>query len=191
MSTICQIIVEQEGLKVFKDEKPWEETRMLYHHFDGYPQNIIPLLVKAFIISEGGWEAGRAGKVASYLCSADPGNFEPEDEKSLQGDIEFFYLLRVTNKKGGVVVESPEWEVDVYSPAKKWYDAQIACWEVNKGVSSIDDEDPHLMSFDPADYKECITQNALRHIGSARMKNLDGEPILTMSTSLSRMLKDF
>jgi len=115
MSTRCQVKVVQTEL--------WDDAVTLYHHCDGYPENIIPLINKTLQAhikrhddqmikwklsskdqGKPRWEAGRAGKVASMLCSADPEEFEPEQGHKLHGDIEYYYVLYV-----------PSWEVEVFT----------------------------------------------------------------------------
>jgi hypothetical protein len=114
MSTRCQVLVEQKGAG-------WNQKVMLYHHCDGYPTNMLPLILRAFKEGEIGWEKGRAGKVASFLCAADPGGFEPESGFQLHGDIEWFYHLKVVNKQGGSMAEKPSWIVDVYRPGEGFW----------------------------------------------------------------------
>jgi hypothetical protein len=108
MSTRCQVQVIQEGL-------PWEQKITLYHHCDGYPSNIIPLLREAFNSGDE-WERGRAGKAASFLCAVDPGQFEPEDSHQKHGDIEYYYKLYVVNTQLGRIEEKVQWEVEIYNP---------------------------------------------------------------------------
>ena len=191
MSTRCQVIVEQEGLTILDEEKPWGEARMLYHHMDGHPENMVHVFTKAYVLSEAGWEAGRAGKVASFLCAADPGQFEPEDNKALHGDIEYFYRLSVINKKNGSAKETPVWRIAVFAPFRKWYDAQIADWEWHKGVSAMEDEPVKLVSFDPYDYKDCINQRAFRRLGTATLQMINDEPYLDMTKQLGKRIRDY
>ena len=42
MGTRCQVQVVEEA-----ENKDWEEKVTLYHHWDGYPDNMIPLFKKA------------------------------------------------------------------------------------------------------------------------------------------------
>ena len=95
MSTRCQVQVIQEGMG------SWEDKVTLYHHTDGYPEYMIPIINKAYNYKRKplwkgdtdlscGWEKGRAGKVASLLCWADPIVFEPEEGHELHGDIEYY-----------------------------------------------------------------------------------------------------
>jgi len=125
MSTRCQVKVKQEGLT-------WDEEITLYHHTDGYPQYMLPVFWKAYNYKDdytntNGWQKGRAGKVASFLCWADPGVFEPEDSHQLHGDIEYYYILYVVNPNGGSIAENPRWEVEIYQPKdfKKFWDNPI------------------------------------------------------------------
>lgn len=100
MSTRCQVqVIEGAG-------KHDHERVTLYHHCDGYPDGMIPVIHAAWHISDRGWQAGRAGKAASYLCASHPGQFEPESGHELHGDIDYYYRLRV----GGAV-----WALEVYS----------------------------------------------------------------------------
>jgi hypothetical protein len=91
---------------------------MLYHHTDGYPTYMLPLIGKAFTLAVGengdGWQVGRAGKAASFLCAADPGVFEPEQGLDLHGDIQYFYVLSVVNQTNGSMAEKPAWNIQVF-----------------------------------------------------------------------------
>jgi hypothetical protein len=115
MSTRCQVQVIQEGI--------WDEKITLYHHCDGYPDNILPIIQQAYDIGAakgsgaqlGLWELGRAGKVASLLCASDPGRFEPESGHKLHGDIEYYYRLYVVNKHGGSLAEAQIWEIEIFT----------------------------------------------------------------------------
>lgn len=108
MSTRCQVQVVQTGAS-------WEEKCTMYHHTDGYPSGILPLIQKAYELSGGGWESGRAGKVASFLCAADPGVFEPEEGHALHGDIEYYYRIHVVNSSNGSLAEKARWDITVYT----------------------------------------------------------------------------
>jgi len=87
MGTRCQVKVTQEGMK-YIDGGKIKEAVTLYHHFDGYLSNMVPLFIKAYGIGrvpkfsygdlyEEAWRLGCIGKAASFLCAADPGAFEP------------------------------------------------------------------------------------------------------------------
>lgn len=116
MSTRCQVQVIQEGMG------DWDAKITLYHHSDGYPNYMLPCIEKAYQLSGGQWEAGRAGKVASFLCAADPGQFEPEAGHSLHGDIEYFYKLYCLNGSNGSLTEHPRWEIAIYKPKDGFWD---------------------------------------------------------------------
>jgi len=98
MSTRCQVKVN--GL---------DESVTLYHHCDGYPENMIPLIKQAFDFGNKSWKLTRAGKVASYLCYVDPGQFEPEEGHELHGDIEYYYIIHVGADDG-----KPSWGIHTY-----------------------------------------------------------------------------
>lgn len=114
MSTRCQVHVVQDGM--------WEDEVMLYHHSDGYPSHMIPILQKGFqlctepwIFSGGSydksWEAGRAGKSAAWMICADPGGFDVESGLELHGDIEYLYVVYCMNPEDGKYA----WEVEVFA----------------------------------------------------------------------------
>jgi hypothetical protein len=113
MSTRCQVKVTQSGLG-------WNQSVMLYHHCDGYPENMVPLFHKAYAEgmkptdygtwkAENKWKMGLAGKVAAMLCYVDPRGFEPEAGFDIHGDIEFLYEIEVVNSQGGSMAEVPKW----------------------------------------------------------------------------------
>lgn len=103
MSTRCQVKVIQKGMR-------WEEAVTLYHHCDGYPSNMLPLIHSAY---EPDWEHGRAGKVASFLCAKNPGEFEPEDHHRIHQDIDWYYVLTVTSDE--TVGSIPKWSIEVFA----------------------------------------------------------------------------
>ena len=93
MSTRAQVQVIEDG----------KVELTLYHHTDGYPSHMLDCIRNAAQVARGtefakigwAWEAGRAGKVASFLCTAHPGTMEPEAGHALHGDIEYLYRLNV------------------------------------------------------------------------------------------------
>lgn len=115
MSTRCQVQIKSQGLS-FGDT----ELISLYHHCDGYPTNILPLIRKArkHKLKYAGSEYifGRPGHAAGLLCSVDPEQFEPESSAELHGDIEWLYLIECRNTAGGSMSEKPVWYVKVYRP---------------------------------------------------------------------------
>ncbi len=105
MSTRANVHVTQTGTG-------WEETVQLYHHCDGYPTNMLPLMASH---KAEGWKAGRAGKLAAFIIATDPGGFEPEKDLRLHGDIEYFYRITTQNNNGGSSKEKPEILVEVFA----------------------------------------------------------------------------
>lgn len=126
MGTRTQVKVVEEGMG---NES---EAMTLYHHWDGYPRNMLRLFVDAFRIpmkkdaeyrerlgvapsdDKTAWELGRGGKVVSYLCAADPGGFEPEKTNDLHWDIEWYYIIHCINKEGGHTRDPVEWKIEVF-----------------------------------------------------------------------------
>ena len=118
VSTRCQVRVE--------DGQDWSVVT-LYHHCDGYPEAMLPVIRHAWEnackvdaarrASWGGtvdgppWESGRAGKAAAMLCAGDPLGFEVEQGNDLHGDIEWLYRI---DTRGG------KWTVGVYRRAGDW-----------------------------------------------------------------------
>lgn len=116
MSTRCQVMITSTGLD-------WTDKVMLYHHWDGYPSNIVPLLQQARRDAGGGWESGRVGKAAGFICCSDPGQFEPEADLDLHSDIEYLYVITLINKEGGSTKEEPLWNLAVMVPTKSFWKA--------------------------------------------------------------------
>ncbi len=146
MSTRCQVQVIQEG-------ECREQRITLYHHWDGYPENIIPLIYKAYCYEENpssvskntfktDWRKARAGKVASLLCWADPAEFEPEQGHRLHADIQYYYRLycsRSRSKKKLI------WEVEIFGTdwsseyEDDWDDEQIYLFHNKKRPDFLND----------------------------------------------------
>jgi len=104
MSTRCQIqVVEDDDLKI-----------TLYRHCDGYPSSIVPYIQDTFKEHGAHWEAGRAGKVASFLCEQNPGGTEPEEGHALHGDIEFYYRVHLNSPDGQHVSSKPTWDLEIF-----------------------------------------------------------------------------
>ena len=129
MSTRCQVRFLEAGL-------PWNNEDhfpiMLYHHSDGYPTNMLKLLLDGYDkaiapLKLGGgfydksWQAGRSGKAAAYTIAADPGGFEPEAGNEFHVDIEWFYEVVCVNhaNAGG----PPSWQLRVFTPAPGFWDS--------------------------------------------------------------------
>lgn len=129
MSTRAQVRVIEAGL-------PWNtedhNTLMLYHHCDGYPTNMLKLILDGYEKAitpmkigdheyDKSWQAGRSGKAAAYIISTDPGGFEPESGNEFHGDIEWFYEIVTVNhaNTGG----APTWAVRVFSTLAGFWDS--------------------------------------------------------------------
>ena len=129
MTTRANLKIESIGLD-------WHETAQLFRGADGYPTAVLPSLVKAYRWSGGGWEAGRACKVAAYICASSyvPAHkvgdhdmppyvpYEPDTGLTPHGDIEWYYILSLINQDGGSMDERPRWEVEVFRPKKGFWD---------------------------------------------------------------------
>lgn len=87
----------------------------LYHHTDGYPTGILPLIFQAWDKYGRGWEGARVHKVASMLCATDPVIFEPLDYHTLHADIEYYYVINC--KDTAHVGTTPDWTVTSYAVA--------------------------------------------------------------------------
>lgn len=136
MSTRCNVRVRQVGLD-------WKEEVQLYHHWDGYPSNMLPLLAKGYsdqllraredakrlkLKEPSLLEMGRAGYAASMIIAADVNGYQPESGPNLHGDIEYLYVVEVVNKGNGTLAEKPQWYVTVYTSHgsdKFWDDPTI------------------------------------------------------------------
>jgi len=122
MSTRSQVKVLSE-----EPEDEFSENVTLYHHTDGYPGYMIPLIYK-------GWKSvtsyknnsnfylfqvSRPGHIASHLCSVDTWVFEPESGHELHGDIEWYYKVWVNGHKNNKNIKIRgkfvgEWVVEIY-----------------------------------------------------------------------------
>jgi hypothetical protein len=114
MSTRAQVFVAQSGLD-------WLQVVALYHHQDGYPTNMLPLIKLGRDIGIDAlatYELGRAGKAASMICASDPTGFEVEVSLDIHSDIEWLYYVEVTNKEK---IELSKWLVTVYRPKEDFY----------------------------------------------------------------------
>lgn len=118
MSTRCQVQVTQRGLG------KWRDTLTLYHHWDGYPSNIVPHLQEARTLIGNGYESGRAGKVAGCICRTGDIVYawEPERTNRLHSDIEYLYLLEVCNTAGGSTAEKTTWKLTIFVPTDSFWD---------------------------------------------------------------------
>jgi hypothetical protein len=129
MSTRCQVRILAQNKD---DNSQFSEDITLYHHCDGYSENMVPLFYMAYLFGitpfvpdwkkddpaaattdAFQWQAFRAGYAASFLCHIDPRGFIPENSHELHGDIEWYFRLYVSGKtvKGQ---EQRQWELEIY-----------------------------------------------------------------------------
>jgi len=103
MSTRCQVKIKELGV-----DNPQEEFT-LYHHCDGYPSAMVPLIAGAY---KPDWKHGRIGKAASFVVAEDTDGYELEQGHELHGDIDWYYVLEVKSEMHVGAV--PEWFLTVY-----------------------------------------------------------------------------
>lgn len=98
MSTRCQVKIQ--GLDTSYLVDPPSRAFTLYHHCDGYPENMLPLIGGAY---QDVWQAGRVGKAAAMIVGADPLGFELEDGHHLHGDIEYYYVVNIIDGEWTII----------------------------------------------------------------------------------------
>ena len=68
---------------------------------------------KMVALADENCELYRTGKVASYLCFIEPGQFEPESSHELHFDIEYYYKLYIAgDQRSGL---TPQWQIEIYT----------------------------------------------------------------------------
>ena len=98
MSTRCQV-------KVTGTDINNADSFTMYHHCDGYPSYMLPIIASGW---QDTWQAGRIGKAAAMVVGADIRGFELEQGHEIHGDIEYYYVVDVTNGAWAITVyESP------------------------------------------------------------------------------------
>ena len=148
MSTRCQVQIKFEGNH--------ENDVTLYHHWDGYPENMIPLLIRAYGMGKAGIirdyliyndDLSKMGKhylsslyspakAVNYVVAADPGGYEIESMNGslkLHGDIEFLYLLWISDES---------WRIQCFSPRNNqlfWEYASIEQMQAESIMMSLMD----------------------------------------------------
>ena len=105
---------------------------LLYRHWDGNPENIIPVIHKAYTLQLEKLEdtisrarLNDASRGASVICSGDPMEFEIENGLGLHGDIDFLYRVEMGR-------DLENWLVSVYQPTGEFH-KERAFFEVSKG----------------------------------------------------------
>jgi hypothetical protein len=86
-----------------------KEAFTLYHHCDGYPSAMVPLIAGAY---KPEWKHGRIGKAAAFVLAEDSDGYEMEQGHDLHGDIEWYYVLEIKSETHVGAV--PEWFLTVY-----------------------------------------------------------------------------
>jgi len=128
MSTRANVLVKSEGL----DYK--EPYVLLYHHYDGYPEYMIPIMLnyekvfknevkKVFKSNYENerWMLGRALHLASLIIATDPlifevdAVFEKEEDVVLHGDIDYYYVITTKNYQKGIMDEIPQIFIEIYT----------------------------------------------------------------------------
>jgi hypothetical protein len=99
MSTRCQVKIKEFGVT-----DPDNEFT-LYHHCDGYPSSMVPLIAAAYAPD---WKHGRVGKAAAFVVAEDVEGYDMEQGHALHGDIEWYYILSIRDE------QVPEWTLRVY-----------------------------------------------------------------------------
>ena len=111
-----------------------EPIILLYHHFDGYPENMLSLMLKYEEIFEKEvreklqveptqerWLLGRVGHLASFIIATDILGFEvsdvfqKEEDVVLHSDIDFYYVITAHNQKYGTTGSIPQIWIEVYT----------------------------------------------------------------------------
>jgi hypothetical protein len=133
MSTRANVLIKSVGL----DYK--EPYVLLYHHYDGYPEYMIPTMLnyeKIFKnevkkVFKSNWENekwmfGRALHLASLIVATDPLVFEVDaifekeedivlEDIVLHGDIDYYYVITAKNYQRGVIDEVPQIWIEIYT----------------------------------------------------------------------------
>ena len=119
MSTRCQV-------KVMGTDVNGSHAFTLYHHCDGYPSYMLPIIGKAYTDK---WQAERPGKAAAMLCAADPTGYEVEQGHSLHGDIEYYYVVDVTGGNWKITAYDAPFDADSIADMTK-----IDVYSVNEAL---------------------------------------------------------
>jgi len=139
MPTRCQVHVTG-----FAQNEP---PISLYHHCDGYPENMVPLLQDARIKASTNWKNGCAGRlvllhphrVASFIVAIDPGGYDIELSPALHSDIEYLYQLIVQNHHYS---KEPTWKLRILIPKPGFWNAPDLAHMKLLWQGLIEDADP-------------------------------------------------
>jgi len=161
MTTRANLKIESLGLD-------WHEAVQLFRGADGYPTAVLPSLVKAYEWSGGGWEAGRARKVAAYICASSyvpahrVGDYDmppyvpyiPEVGLCPRSDIDWYYILYLINDLNGAMGEKPRWNIAIYRPNKEFWDDPIASNLIRIARGEIHEMAERAAEIEQSAYKE-------------------------------------
>ena len=125
MGTRANVLIKSTGLDYV------EPCVLLYHHFDGYPENMLHLMLKYEEIFEKEvreklqvdptqerWLLGRVGHLSSFIISTDILGFEisnvfqKEEDVVLHSDIDFYYVITADNRE---IENAPKIYIEVYT----------------------------------------------------------------------------
>jgi hypothetical protein len=134
MNIQCQIHIVQEYSDL-------QEMITLSLRSNGYPQNMIPLIHRAWIKANDeyySFAVGRTMVVVDVLYSTDPRGFEWEDNYLLGGNILYYYEIHCwySDRK-----DQPVWKIDIYErncPFFK-YDFTLADFKRLESRQNIED----------------------------------------------------
>lgn len=111
MSTRCQVFI----IEKLKGKE--ERIGTLYHHFDGYPENIIPKLNAAINKWQKNAVMGyiHGNTLINYITAEDPSGYEIEPiDTKIHGDLSYLYEVRIRYKGN-----SREWKAQVKTIGEK------------------------------------------------------------------------
>jgi len=125
MATRANVLVKSTGL-----DFP-EPCILLYHHYDGYPEYMLPTMLnyekifKKEVKQKLGippekerWVLGRVSHLASFIIATDilgfeiSRVFEREEDVVLHSDIDFYYVITAHNSKRSI---TPQIWIEVYT----------------------------------------------------------------------------
>jgi len=128
MATRANVLVKSVGLDYS------EPCILLYHHYDGYPEYMLPTMLnyekifKKEVKQKLGippekerWVLGRVSHLASFIIATDilgfeiSRVFEKEEDVVLHSDIDFYYVITAHNQKRGTIGDAPKLWIEVYT----------------------------------------------------------------------------
>jgi hypothetical protein len=134
MNIQCQISIVQEYSDL-------QEMITLSFPGNGYPQNVIPLIYKAWIKANDEYfpfAVGRTMAVVDVLYSTAPRGLELEDNYLLGGNILYYYEIHCwySDRK-----DQPVWEIDIYERNRPFFKYDFTLADLNRLESRQNIED--------------------------------------------------